>query len=178
MKAPAPIPLRRAAVGLAVIAALALASILTAPIAVAQDQPAQPQTTLAELEDEVMCPVCGTLLGLSDAPQAERQRVLIRRLIDEGRSKEEIKNQLVDEYGPTVLALPEGSGFNLSAYLVPIAGFGLASIALLLAVRRWRRDTAAEESLGDQVGKPDGESGLITAEEERRLDADLARYDL
>ena len=44
------------------------------------DEP-KPQASLPQLEDEVMCPVCGTLLGLSHSPAAERERVFIRKLI-------------------------------------------------------------------------------------------------
>lgn len=133
---------------------------------------AEPQTSLADLEDEVMCPVCGTLLGLSEAPQAERERVLIRRLIDEGLTKEEIKDRLVAEYGPQVLALPESSGFSLTAYIAPVAGFLIAAVALFLAVRRWRRDTESEAAASPEDGAELSES------ETERLDSDLARYDL
>jgi len=148
--------------------------------------PAQPETSLAELEDEVMCPICGTLLGLAEAPQAERQRVLIGRLIDQGRSKEEIKEILVAEYGPEVLALPEGSGFSLSAYLVPIVGFAIAIIALGLAVRRWRKEAfpraeahsgAANQGAANQ-GDIEPSDTDPSAAETARLEADLARYDL
>ncbi|MGZ5336216.1 MAG: cytochrome c-type biogenesis protein, partial [Solirubrobacterales bacterium] len=82
--------MRRIASGLA--AAIA-AVVLLAPAASAQE------ASLTDIEDEVMCPICGTLLELSEAPQAERQRDLIRRLIAQGRSKEEIKEALVAEYG-------------------------------------------------------------------------------
>ena len=51
-----------------------------------------------------MCPICGTTLELSDSPQAERERELIRGLIAEGLNKEEIKDALVAEYGEDVLA--------------------------------------------------------------------------
>ncbi|MGB7587413.1 MAG: hypothetical protein WBM00_01755, partial [Solirubrobacterales bacterium] len=40
-----------------------------------------PRTSLPDIEDEVMCPICGTLLELSDSPQAQRERVFIARLI-------------------------------------------------------------------------------------------------
>ena len=41
-----------------------------------------PRTTLGDVEDEVMCPICGTPLGLAtDAPQADRERAYIERLI-------------------------------------------------------------------------------------------------
>lgn len=129
------------------------------------------QATLADLEDEVMCPICGTLLELANAPQAERQRALIERLIAKGESKAEIKDVLVAQYGSEVLALPEGSGFNLSAYLVPAIGFVLAAVALAIGVARWRRT-------GGRSGpRPPGSAGP-QGEEAERLDADLARYDL
>lgn len=129
------------------------------------------QATLADLEDEVMCPICGTLLELSNAPQAERQRALIDRLIAAGETKAEIKDALVAQYGSEVLALPEGSGFNLSAYLVPAIGFVLAAVALAIGVARWRR---AGGRSGPQPPASTGPKG----EEAERLDADLARYDL
>ena len=54
-----------------------------------------------------MCPVCGTTLELaSDSPQAIDERETIRELIAEGFTKEEIKDELVAEFGPEVLAEP------------------------------------------------------------------------
>ena len=39
--------------------------------------PAAPQTSIADVEDEVMCPICGTLLELAESPQAQRERAFI-----------------------------------------------------------------------------------------------------
>jgi cytochrome c-type biogenesis protein CcmH len=130
-----------------------------------------PQTSVNDVEGEVMCPICGTLLELAESPQAQRERVLVKRLIAEGKTNAEVKDALVAQYGPAVLALPEGSGFDLSAYLVPVIAFVVAAIALALGVIRWRR-----------AAKPPGPSGGSTSgpqgEDAKRLDADLARYDL
>ena len=115
------------------LSAIALFLIL-APAAIAA-----PQASLPDIEDEVMCPICGTLLELAESPQAKRQRALVRRLIVEGKSKAEIKDALVAEYGRQVLALPGGSGFDLSAYLVPAIAFAAAAAGLAIGVRRWRR---------------------------------------
>jgi cytochrome c-type biogenesis protein CcmH/NrfF len=134
---------------------------------------ATPQTSINDVEDEVMCPICGTLLGLSESPQAERERVYVKRLIAEGRSKAEIKDALVAEYGREVLALPGGSGFDLSAYLVPAIAFALALAGLAVGVRRWR--SAGGDSPG--TGKPGATDGP-QGEDAERLEADLARYDL
>jgi cytochrome c-type biogenesis protein CcmH len=131
-----------------------------------------PQTSLSEISSEVMCPVCGTLLELAESPQAQREKAFISRLVAEGRSKEQIKDTLVAEYGTEVLALPQGSGFDLSAYLVPLIAFALAAIALALGVLRWRRAAGPPGPAADAA--PAGPSD----EDSERLDADLARYDL
>ncbi len=142
-------------------------------IGAGQAAAATPQTSLSEISSEVMCPVCGTLLELAESPQAQREKAFISRLVAEGRSKQEIKDALVAEYGTEVLALPQGSGFDLSAYVVPIVAFVIAVIALAFGVARWRR--AGRDGDGDG----DGPSVRGPApEDEARLDADLARYDL
>jgi cytochrome c-type biogenesis protein CcmH len=154
---------------LAIVAALALALLAPSALPAAG---ATPQTSLSEISSEVMCPVCGTLLELAESPQAQRQKVFIERQVKAGKSKQEIKDALVAEYGQEVLALPRGSGFELSAYVVPIVAFAIAAIALAFGVAKWRR-------AGGGPGEGDGERprGPSSADEER-LDADLARYDL
>ncbi len=132
---------------------------------------AAPQTSLADVEDEVMCPICGTLLELSESPQAERERVFISDLIAEGRTKAEIKDELVAEYGNGALALPEGSGFQLSAYVVPALAFLLAAVAVAISIGRWRGRSGPSGRDGGPTAAPSGE-------EAERLEADLARYDL
>ena len=128
------------------------------------------KVNISDVEDEVMCPICGTLLELSDSPQARREKAFIAEMIAEGKSKAEIKDALVDEYGPDVLALPEGSGFDLSAYLVPAVALLAAAVALAVGVARWRRHGAA-------AGRPRRETAPAD-EDAARLDADIARYDL
>ena len=56
---------------------------------------AAPRTTLNDVEDEVMCTVCGVPLNLAtDAPQANRERAFIRQRIAAGDTKDEIKRRL------------------------------------------------------------------------------------
>lgn len=152
----------------ALVALVLVALALLAPTATAAEQ-----ATLGEIEEEVMCPVCGTLLQLAEAPQAQQQKAFIARLIEEGRSEGEIKDALVAEYGEEVLALPDDSGFSLSAYVVPIVAFLIAAVALAIGVARWRRAGGGPNDRGG----PD-HSGGPSPEDADRLDADLARYDL
>jgi cytochrome c-type biogenesis protein CcmH len=141
-----------------------LASSALAPVAGA----VAPRTTLNDVEDEVMCPTCGTPLNLAtDAPLANDERALIRRLIDQGYTKDQIKHRLVQEFGPNVLALPRARGFDLTAYLVPIVlgVAGLLAIAVLAV--RWRRRRPP-----DVAAVPD-----LDPADAQRLDTDLARFD-
>jgi cytochrome c-type biogenesis protein CcmH len=152
--------------GAIILAALALTVL--APTAGAADG-----ASLTEIEKQVMCPVCGTLLQLAESPQAQRERVFIDHLIDEGKSEAEIKDALVAEYGDEVLALPPDSGFSLSAYVVPILALLVAAAALAIGVLRWRRAGGGPDG-GDGAARPAAPSERDT----ERLDADLARYDL
>lgn len=138
-----------------------------------------PKTSLPEIESEVMCPICGTLLELSHAPAAERERAFIRKLIARGRSKEEIKQALVAEYGGQVLAEPEREGINLWAYAVPTALIILAALAVaasIVRLRRARRDGDPDEA-PDGTG-PDDSAGSPDRGDDERLDRDMARFDL
>jgi cytochrome c-type biogenesis protein CcmH len=133
--------------------------------------PVPPRATLPDIEDEVMCTVCGTALNLSSSPQADRERAFIRREIAAGKTKDQIKADLVAQYGNRVLAEPPKSGFDLTAWLIPGAAILLAAIAIALGLRRWRR-------AGRGGGPPSGEGEPLDSADAERLDADLARYDL
>ena len=114
----------------------ALIALCVAPAALAADCP---KTTLGDVEDEVMCPVCGTPLNLAtEAPQAQRERQFIERLIAQCRSKSEIKKVLAATFGDRVLATPSDKGFDLAAYLVPGLAVLLGLVGVALAATRWR----------------------------------------
>jgi cytochrome c-type biogenesis protein CcmH len=129
-----------------------------------------PRTTLSDVENEVMCPVCGVPLGLAtESPQAQRERAFIQREADACKSKQQIKNELVAQFGNRVLALPPDKGFDVAAYLVPIAiaALGVAAVTTI-ALRRRRRPAAAAAA----------RVPALVADDAARLDADLERYDL
>ena len=69
-----------------------------------------PRASLPDVEDEVMCVECGTVLSVSSSPVAQQERAFIREQIAAGKDKEQIKAALVDEYGEDVLAEPARSG--------------------------------------------------------------------
>jgi cytochrome c-type biogenesis protein CcmH len=153
------------------IAALVALACLLAPSAAAAAT--CPRTSLSAVESEVMCVVCGTPLELAtDAPQANRERALIRSLVDRCQSKDQIKDRLVAEYGSRVLATPKDSGFDLAAYLVPVLAVVLALGAVGTAAVQWRR--VRRDAPEDQAPA----APAASTEASRRLQSDLDRYEL
>ena len=154
---------RRAALALGVLLALALPSA-----ALAADCP---RTSLGDIEDEVMCTICGTPLGLAaEAPQAQRERAFIERLIADCRSKDEIKRALVAEFGESVLAMPGDAGDDdgvedVLVYVIPAVGLIVAAGGIALALRRWR-------------GRPRADNPAAATSDSSRVDLDMERYDL
>jgi cytochrome c-type biogenesis protein CcmH len=145
------------------IGVLVAAVLVAAPGAVS----AAPRASLPDIEDEVMCPTCGVPLAHAFSPQAERERNFIRREIARGRTKQQIKDALVSEFGEDVLATPRDEGFDLAAYIVPAIVLGVAGVALLLAIVRWRR----------KPPDPSPTGGALSSADSARLERDLSRYD-
>jgi cytochrome c-type biogenesis protein CcmH len=101
--------------------------------------------TQSELEGELVCPTCHTTLDQSSAPIALRMKQFVRSRIAAGDTKSEIKDQLVAQFGKGVLAAPERKGFDLLAWLLPIAG--LLAGGAVLTVLAWRWTRRAEDEL-------------------------------
>jgi cytochrome c-type biogenesis protein CcmH len=150
-------------------ALVAVLALLALPAAAAGQE--CPQTSVGDIEDEVMCPVCGTPLGLaSEAPQAEQERAFIQRLVDQCKSKDDVKQALVAEFGESVLALPGDQGDDsvgdVLVYVVPAVGILLAAGGIAFAVVRGRRP------------RRDRPGPALAGAEGARLDDDMDRYDL
>jgi cytochrome c-type biogenesis protein CcmH len=152
---------------LVALAALALA----APALASEARP-----TLADLEDEVICPVCAPqTLDQSNSAIARNMKRFIAARIVAGDTKSEIKRRLVAEFGPAVLAEPSKRGFDLLAWLLPLVGLALGAAALAFAAWRW---TSAREPAAATAGGPSPNGRApIDPELERRLDEELARFD-
>jgi cytochrome c-type biogenesis protein CcmH len=151
-------------------AAVLMLGVLLVPAATAAA--ACPKTSLADVEDEVMCPVCGVPLGLAtEAPQAQRERAFIQREAEGCKSKTQIKAELVAQFGDRVLALPPDKGFNLAVYLVP-AAIVLAGIAAVTTIALRRRRGPRD---GSNSAAP---TPALAGEDAARLEADLERYEL
>lgn len=148
------------------LSCLILAMIVAVVLAPAAEAANCEKTSLLDIQDEVMCVICGVPLINAGGPQSEDQRDFIRERVEQCETKEEIKAALVAEYTTAVLAVPQKSGFDLTAYLVPIFALLAALTAIVLGALGWRRS------------RGDDEPPTASASEDDALDADLRRYDL
>lgn len=126
-----------------------------------------------EVEAELMCDTCNVPLNIAESARADQQRNEIKRLIAQGKSKEEILDIFVAEYGPNVLADPSTGGGLAAVWAVPLAILLAAAASVAVLLPRWRR--ARREAPGGQEG---GAGELLSEDDEDRLRRDLALYDL
>ena len=139
-----------------------LVALLLAPAARASER----HPSLAELEGEVMCPVCETTLDQSSSPAAQQIKRVITNRIAAGDTKTQIKDRLVAEYGDAILAAPPRKGFGLVAWWLPVVGILAAAVVVGIGAWRWAR--AREPA---PVGPP------LDPAVERRLDDELRRFE-
>jgi cytochrome c-type biogenesis protein CcmH len=131
------------------LAVLALLLVALVPSTAAA---AEPQFSMAEIEAELMCPTCQSRLDLSHSPAADRIRAFVERKREAGWTKQQVKDALVADFGPAVLAAPPAEGMGLVAWVVPsvlvLGGAGVV-VGLTLVWRRRRGEEAASAAPAD-----------------------------
>jgi len=149
--------------GRALLVAVALLLAFAAPAAASDRHPTQ-----GELEGEVICPTCHTTLDQSSSPPARRMKAFIARRIAADDTRTEIEDKLIASFGPSVIARPATHGFDLLAWLLPLAG--LLGGAAVVGVAAWRWSRSREPV-------PAAASPPLDADLERRVDEELARFE-
>jgi cytochrome c-type biogenesis protein CcmH/NrfF len=144
-------------------AVVALALAFAGPAAAAC---AHPRTSLSYLEGQVMCPTCHTTLDQSDSSAARRIEAFIQTRIDQCATADQIKSELVANFGAGILAAPPHKGFDLLAWWLPLGGLAAGALLLGFGVWRWSR-----------ARTPEDRPPPVDEETERRLDELLARLD-
>jgi len=144
----------------------ALALVVACAALLAASASAAEPPNAADLEAELVCPVCETTLDQSNAPVAQRMKLFIRERIAAGDSEREIKDALVAEFGPGVLATPRKSGFGLIAWILPLTALAAGAVTVAVLVRSWSRRRT--------LSSPEAP---LDPELERRVDEELARFE-
>jgi len=83
--------------------------------------PEQQEQRARELFLQIKCPVCaGQVIESSNTEISFQLRKLVREKIVAGKSDEEIKSYLVDEYGEDILNSPTSGLVNYLLWILPI----------------------------------------------------------
>jgi cytochrome c-type biogenesis protein CcmH len=127
---------------------------------------AHPRASLASLEGQVMCPICHTTLDQSDSTEAKRIEAFISARIARCESARQIKQELVDQFGQSILAAPPHRGFDLLAWWLPLGGIVAAAAAIAVGVWQWTR-----------TREPEPAAAALDPALDARVDEALARYD-
>ncbi len=161
---------RRRILILAVSLTAALAATPTAGANTTAQSAATPRASYLDVVNDVMCVVCHEPLGVAQSPEAFQERDYIRQLIAQGKTRKEIEDDLVAEYGPAVLSRPPAHGVNLLVYIVPplVLILGIATIAVFIP--RWRRRARDADSSTTQP------TAALDAADAERLNEDLGRF--
>ena len=104
----------------------------------------------------LMCPVCpAETIDQAQVEYSKQMRRVVREMLAQGHSREEILDFFADRYGPQVLAAPPKSGLNLVAWIVPVVAVVAAIGGGLLVIRSMagRNNSPTED-------EPLGEDGL------------------
>lgn len=124
---------------------------------------AEPKTTVAEVENAIMSPVCpGKLLVACPSAEGAQLRELVRRKVEAGETKEQIVQYFVEVYGPSVLPVPPAEGFFLTAWLLPFLALLSGIGVVFVFVRAWSSSAEKkkmERSSRQKESQPQGESG-------------------
>jgi cytochrome c-type biogenesis protein CcmH len=103
-----------------------------------------------KLADEIIC-TCGCAATLNNCQnsmtcnEAVKHKAELREMVEQGMSKAEIFDRMVEKYGETILAAPTKRGFNLTAWVTPFAAVFAGGLLVVVVVRKWTRKEPSQD---------------------------------
>ena len=140
--------------------AVALATILATSAMSPASAQETPRAKALSKRVLCMCGGCEDSAGLCNHPggtfsgPCETARGMQKDLdahVNKGESDDQILQAMVEQYGPTVLVEPPKKGFDLLAWIMPIAVPLIALVLVWAVVRRWRHNATLAPAGGPQV---------------------------
>jgi cytochrome c-type biogenesis protein CcmH len=138
------------------------------------------------IERMVIAPCCW-MQPVSDhqSQASDEVKQQIRAWLAAGKTRQQVLDGFVEQYGVRVLAEPPNEGFSRFLYLTPIAAFGLSAIGLFVFVRRWTGRKAggpreADAGPADSAASEGARGSALaagTADYEATLDDELRELD-
>ena len=144
-------------------AILAFTLVLT-PSATSAQGPTPTDDEVNRIAKQLYCPVCErTPLDVCPTEACRQWRDLIRTMLAEGKSEEEIKQYFVAQYGIRVLAEPPN---RVTTYLVPTIAILLGAFLLFRGFQMWMKPSAMQATVSETKQKPAQDPYIARLEEE------------
>jgi cytochrome c-type biogenesis protein CcmH len=103
-------------------------------------QPTPSDDQVNAIAKQLYCPVCENIpLDVCPTTACARWRELIRTMLADGKTEQEIKDYFVAQYGDRVLGTPPARGINWLAYIIPPVAILAGVYVLYRAFRAWKR---------------------------------------
>lgn len=145
---------------------LALVATFFQAYAVLAQGPTPTDDEVNRIAKQLYCPVCeSTPLDVCPTEACRQWRDLIRTMLAEGKSEQEIQQYFVTQYGARVLAEPPN---RLVTYLVPAVAILLGALMLFRGFQMWLKPSTvkAEAEDTEQDVKPNQDPYIARLEEE------------
>lgn len=122
-----------ALLALALVAFVVIAAVGTRP-------PANDREAMLAVAETVKCPTCvGESVAVSEASISKTMRGEIADQLAAGRTPDEIRAYLAQNYGDVVLLDPGTEGVAVLVWVLPLLGLLGAAVGLAVLYRRWGR---------------------------------------
>ena len=124
-----------------------LGSLFASPVFAQSGTPTDDEVNA--IAHKLYCPVCeSTPLDVCPTQACKEWRELIRTMLTEGKTEDEILQHFVDQYGARVLAEPPKEGFFWLIYLLPPAVILVGAVFLFRSLKEWTKPKAAIPAAG------------------------------
>ena len=159
---------------------LALAALVGAAwLAILFATPQQPtlDQRVYNVAAQLKCPVCqNESVADSSAAIAQQMRQVIRQDLQKGMSEQQILQYFAAHYGNTILLTPPQQGFNLLAWLMPVAIYLLGLGLVSYIVRDWRAQGRLQLATPEEHVDDDAELEQYRAQLEQELKEDDSSF--
>lgn len=141
---------------------LVLAGIAVKPAFAQGSEPTDDDVN--RIAKQLYCPVCeSTPLDVCPTEACRQWRDLIRQMLSEGKSEDEIKQYFVTQYGVRVLDEPPN---RWASYLVPAVAFLVGAFMLFRGFKMWLKPVGTEAGSGEEEAEPVQQDDYIRKMEE------------
>ncbi len=132
------------------------------------------ELTETEVSESLICYVCpGEPLNVGRCSGGDQMRTVISSMLDQGKSKQEILDYFVAQFGESILTTVPKKGFNLVAYTGPFIALLVGIPLAIFLIRRWGsagRRESAEQAATEKATPFDEQTRLRIEKELSELD--------